>query len=288
MRSFLFVPGDSLHKFTKARSGHADALILDLEDAVALDNKEAARKIVCEMLQTERNDQKLFVRVNALETEMTFADLAAVMPLKPDGIVLPKADGADSIARLSYYLEPLEMAHNIPVGETKVIAIATESASAIFGLESYRRADKRLWGLMWGAEDLAASLGATTNNIDGIHTEPFRLARNLCLMAAAAAEVVAIDTICPVIKDLSVVTAEAVAARRDGFAAKAVIHPSHIDVVNDTFTPAPEEIEWAEMVLAAFAANPQAGVVTVNGRMIDKPHERAARKIIDMMKQNRS
>lgn len=286
MRSFLFVPGDSARKFEKARAGEADALILDLEDSVALEAKEAARTLTREMLAAPRGGQKLFVRVNALDTGLTLADLAAVMPLAPDGVVLPKSTGGGDIRQLSHYLDAFEAAGEaagatVP-GATRIVAVATETAESLFGLDSYAGASPRLWGLMWGAEDLAASLGATENSRDGIYSEPFRLARNLCLAGAAAAGVAAIDTICADIGNLDRVAAEAGAARRDGFAAKAVIHPTHVAPVNAAFTPTPGEVAWAERVLAAFAADPQAGVVRIDGKMIDKPHERAARKIVAM------
>jgi len=280
MRSFLFVPGDSERKFGKARDGEADALILDLEDSVALSEKETARKVVGEMLSAPRQGPKLFVRVNALDTGMTLADLAAVMPHAPDGIALPKCEGPDDLNRCANYLAAFEAAHGL--GETPIVAIATETAGSLFTLGTYKGCDPRLWGLMWGAEDLAASLGAKENGAREGYHEPFRLARNLCLAGAAAAGVVAVDTICAVLDDLSVVEAEANAARRDGFGAKAVIHPKHVAPVNAAFTPTESELDWAEKVLAAFAADPTAGVVRIDGQMIDKPHERAARKIMAM------
>lgn len=286
MRSFLFVPGDSARKFEKARGGNADALIIDLEDSVSAEAKETAREATRAMLETPRNAQKWFVRVNALDTGLTLADLAAVMPLRPEGIVLPKCASVADVEKLAFYLDAFEAASGLEAGSTRIIAVATETAESIFGLSSYKDASPRLWGLMWGAEDLAASLGATENSVDGVYSEPFRLARNMCLIGAAAAGLAAIDTVCTNIGDLAYVEAEANAARRDGFAAKAVIHPSHVDPVNRAFTPRPEEVAWAEQVIAAFAADPRAGVVKIDGKMIDKPHERAARKIMAMV--NRS
>lgn len=280
MRSLLFVPGDSARKFEKARAGEADALILDLEDSVSAEAKETARAATRGMLAAPRTAQGLYVRVNAFDTGLTLSDLAAVAPLAPDGVVLPKCAGGEDVARLDHYLSALEAAAGHEIGRTRIIAIATETAESVFGLGCYKGASPRLWGLMWGAEDLAASLGATENSVDGAYSEPFRLARNLCLMGAAAAGVAAIDTVSADIGDVARVEAEATAARRDGFAAKAVIHPSHIAPVNRAFTPRPEEIAWAERVIAAFRDDPQAGVVRIDGRMIDKPHERAARKIL--------
>lgn len=280
MRSFLFVPGDSLKKIAKALASGADALILDLEDGVAFDAKRVARETVLQTLNEPRRAKRLFVRINAFESEMSEADLDAIMQGQPDGIVLPKCQSADDVLRLSSLLDKFEATLQLDQGSTKIIAIATETADSLFGLGSYKRAGPRLWGLMWGAEDLATSLGAMTNNIDGVYTEPFRLARNLCLMAAAAARVVAIDAICPILDDLAHVEQETQAARRDGFGAKAVIHPNHVDSVNAAFTPKQEEINWASQVIAAFEQNPALGTVRINGRMIDRPHLRLAHRIL--------
>lgn len=278
MRSFLFVPGDSDRKFQKARAGEADALILDLEDSVAAQAKAEARVCVAAMLDAPRDGPALFVRVNALDTGMTLEDLAAVMPHRPDGIALPKCTGPADLTQVAHYLAAFEAAFDLP--PTKIIAIATETAGSLFTIGDYAGCDERLWGMMWGAEDLAADLGARENGAKvGFH-EPFRMARNLCLAGASAAGVVAIDTICAVLDDLSVVERETTEARRDGFGAKAVIHPKHVAPVNAAFTPTEAELAWAKKVLAAFAADPSAGVVRIDGQMIDKPHERAARKIM--------
>lgn len=278
MRSFLFVPGDSERKFEKARAGEADALILDLEDSVAASAKESARAAVASMLALPRQGPKLFVRVNALDTGLTLADLAAVMPHRPDGIALPKCQGPDDLNRVAHYLAAFEAAHGL--GPTKILAIVTETAASLFTLGDYAGADERLWGMMWGAEDLAASFGARENGAKQGYHEPFRMARNLCLAGAATAGVVAVDSICAVLDDLTVVETEAEAARRDGFGAKAVIHPRHVAPVNAAFTPSEAELSWARKVLDAFAAEPSAGVVRIDGQMIDKPHERAARAIM--------
>ncbi|MGH1423297.1 MAG: HpcH/HpaI aldolase/citrate lyase family protein [Pseudooceanicola sp.] len=278
MRSFLFVPGDSARKFEKARMGDADALILDLEDSVAASAKEAARACVGDMLDAPREGPALFVRVNALDTGMTLGDLTAVMSHRPDGIVLPKCEGPDDLRQAAHYLAAFEAVHDLP--PTRILAIATETAASLFTIGQYAGADERLWGMMWGAEDLAASLGARENGAKEGYHEPFRLARNLCLAGAAAAGVVAVDSICAVLDDLSIVEKEAHEARRDGFGAKAVIHPKHVAPVNRAFTPTKDELAWAQKVLDAFAADPSAGVVRIDGQMIDKPHERAAQKIM--------
>ncbi|OWJ77379.1 HpcH/HpaI aldolase/citrate lyase family protein [Haematobacter missouriensis] len=280
MRSLLFVPGDSPRKFAKAKMSMADVLILDLEDSVAAAAKTDAREVVRTMLEEGSCGPALWVRVNALDTGMTLEDLAAVMPLAPAGIVLPKAAGAADVERLATWLDAFEVSGRLAHGMTGIIAVATETAEAVMGLGSYRDASPRLRGLMWGAEDLAASLGATTNAVDGVFTEPFRLARNLCLMAAASAGVAAIDTVSINLSDLALVEEEARAARRDGFTAKAVIHPGHVEIVNQAFRPTEAEVDWGRRVIAAFEGAPEAGVVKLDGKMVDKPHERAARKIL--------
>lgn len=280
MRSILFVPGDSEKKFGKAIASEADALVLDLEDSVALSAKEGAREVVRGMLSGDRNGKHLAVRVNALDTGLTLADLAAVVPARPDSVMLPKCRGAEDVRLIGNYLSALETAAGLPEGGIGILAVATETAESLFGLPSYTPAPPRLIGLLWGAEDLIASLGATGNRDGEAYSWPFQMARNHCLFAAASAGVLAIDTVCTKIGDLDYVATEARAARRDGFGAKAIIHPSHIAPVNEAFTPTEEEIAWARKIVAYFDAHPGSGVVSLDGEMIDKPHERAARKIL--------
>lgn len=284
MRSFLFVPGDSPRKFEKASATHADALILDLEDSVAPAAKAQARAQVLDMLRAPRR-KRLFVRVNAFDTGLAPLDLAAIMPGQPDGIMLPKCEGPDHVRRLSHALdigEALQDASGGRIGTTRIIAIVTETAESVRALAaaSYRDCSPRLWGMLWGGEDLAASLGASENRTGGRYRGPFLLARNLCLTAAAAAGVEPIDTISTDIGDLDAVADEAREARRDGFSAKAVIHPNHVDVVNAAFSPGEEELAWARAVREAFARAPSAGVVKMDGKMVDKPHLRAAERIL--------
>lgn len=280
MRSMLFVPGDSPRKFEKASEGKADALILDLEDSVVTGKKAEARKLTLEMLRGRPRQQLCYVRVNALETGMTLADLAAVMPGAPDGIVLPKSQCGNDVRQVATWLEAFEAAADTKVGSTRIVSVATETAGSIFGLGTYKDCSPRLAGLMWGAEDLSASLGATANASGGVFHSPYRLARDLCLMAAAAARVAPIDTVYTHIANLAGLEQEARAARRDGFSAKALIHPKHVDVVNAAFAPTEAERAWAEKVVAAFASNPNSGALRLDGMMIDKPHLRAATKIL--------
>ncbi|MDE2376469.1 CoA ester lyase [Bradyrhizobium sp.] len=282
MRSMLFVPGDSPRKFEKASQAKADALILDLEDSVVTDKKDEARRLTRDMLQGARGPHQLHVRVNALDTGMTLADLAAVMPGRPDGIVLPKSNGGDDVQQVALWLDAFEAAAGSKPGSTRIVVVATETASSVFGLGSYKGCSPRLAGLMWGAEDLSASLGATEKASGGVFHSPYRLARDLCLIAAAAAEVAAIDTVYTDIDNLAGLEAETRAARRDGFSAKALIHPKHVDIVNAAFEPTNAERSWAEKVVAAFADNPNSGTLRLDGMMIDKPHLRAAKKILGL------
>ena len=230
------------------------------------------------MLDARNPSQKIYIRVNALDTGMTLGDLAAVMPGRPDGIVLPKCAGAAEVNRLSLYLDAFEAASDIEQGATRIVTVATETARAVLKLLDFENMSPRLWGMMWGAEDLAASLGASRNRTAGRFHGPFLLARDLCLISAAAAGVVAIDTVATDINDLDALREEAIAARQDGFLAKAVIHPKHVDVVNAAFMPTDEEIAWSEQIVKAFNDNPTSGVVKIDGKMIDKPHLRAAEK----------
>jgi citrate lyase subunit beta / citryl-CoA lyase len=280
MRSFLFVPGDSVRKFESAKKTAADALILDLEDSITPDQKVAARGITRGMLDTRDPKQKIYIRVNALDTGLTLGDLAAVMPGRPDGIVLPKCEGAADVNQLAFYLDAFEAASALTPGGTRIVVVATETARAVLKLHDFEGASLRLWGMMWGAEDLAASLGASSNRSNGRFRGPFLLARDLCLISAAAIGVVAIDTIATDIDDLAGLKEEAVAARHDGFRSKAVIHPKHVDVVNAAFMPTEDEIAWSRKIVKAFDDNPTSGVVRVDGKMIDKPHLRAALNIL--------
>jgi len=280
MRSMLFVPADSERKLARGLESGADALILDLEDSIAPDQKVVARGITRQMLDERGPNQKLYIRVNALDTDMTLGDLAAVIPGKPDGIVLPKCAGAADVNKLALYLDAFETASGIEQGATRIVTVATETARAVLKILDFENMSPRLWGMMWGAEDLAASLGASRNRTDGRYHSPFILARDLCLIGAAAAGVVAIDTIATDINDLDALKAEAIAARQDGFLAKAVIHPKHVDVVNAAFMPTDEEIAWSQKIVKAFDDNPNSGVVKIDGKMIDKPHLRAAEKIL--------
>ncbi|HVL70591.1 MAG TPA: CoA ester lyase, partial [Beijerinckiaceae bacterium] len=278
MRSLLFVPGDSPRKLDKALEAGADALILDLEDSVALSAKEGARATTVAFLREARGRPGrplLFVRVNALPTGLVDADLDGVMPAGPDGIMLPKTVGGPDVSHLAAKLAVREAENGLPDGGTRILAIATENARGVFALGTLARASHRLSGIAWGGEDLAADLGAETNRgADGLYTGPYRIARSMTLFAAAAAEVDAIDSVYTDYRDRDGLSAECRDARRDGFSAKMAIHPAQVPVINEAFTPSPDALDHARAIVAAFAANPDAGVVGLEGRMIDRPHLR--------------
>jgi citrate lyase subunit beta/citryl-CoA lyase len=295
MRSLLFVPADSPRKLEKSLQSGSDVLIFDLEDAVSPSRKHEGReelvKFLTEVKRAGLKTPELYVRVNALTTGMTLADLAAVMPCRPSGVVLPKATGARDLALLSAYLEAFEYLYpkasavgadaSTPV-QTSIIAIVTETADALAGLNEYRGATPRLAGMMWGAEDLSGDIGALTNKEEGTSewTTPFKLVRSLCLFAASAAGVPAIDTVPTEINNVEALTRETRQAYRDGFSAKAAIHPGQVPVINAAMTPDAATQEWASRVIAAFAASASVGVATMDGKMLDTPHLRLAKKII--------
>jgi citrate lyase subunit beta / citryl-CoA lyase len=272
MRSLLFVPADSERKVAKALAGAADVVILDLEDSVAPERKEAARRLAAECLtQRQRGDRQLFVRINPVATGLFAADLAAIMPARPDGLMLPKAGGGKDVLHLVQRLE-----QTVPV-----IAIATETAEAMFSLASYGEAVPPLIGMAWGAEDLSSDLGAlASRDAEGRLTDPYRLARTLCLVGARAAGVEPIDTVFLDFRDRDGLARECEAAMRDGFSAKLAIHPDQIDIINEAFTPSAAAIAEARAVIDAFAATADAGVIAIAGRMFDIPHRRRAEKLL--------
>jgi citrate lyase subunit beta / citryl-CoA lyase len=284
MRSLLFVPGDSESKLDKALSTGADALIVDLEDSVAPSRKAAARATARTFLDkaspiAER--PQLLVRVNGLDSGLTDDDLDAVLPGKPDTIMLPKAQGGASIVHLDAKLTVREAIHGLREGRVRIVALATETAAALFAAGTYGGSSPRLTALSWGAEDLSADLGAETNrDAHGHFTAPFVWARNLCLAGAAAAEIAAIDTVFVDFRNPEGLRREAEEARRDGFAGKLAIHPNQVAIINEVFTPSAAAIADAQAVIAAFATNPGAGVIGVNGVMYDRPHLERAKRLL--------
>ena len=270
IRSFLFVPADSERKLTKASESGADALILDLEDSVAAEARPDARVLAREFLAGKDN---VWVRINPIDTDDALADLEGVMPSKPAGIVLPKPRSAAAAVELAARLMALETKHDADPGSTRIIALCTEHPEALFTLNSYVAATERLAGLSWGAEDLSAALGASTNrDADGNWLPTYEMARSMCLLAAAAAEVAAIDTVFTDFKNSDGLRDYAAKARRDGFSGMLAIHPAQIGVINKAFMPSSAELEHAERIVELFAANPGAGTIGMDGKMIDRPH----------------
>ncbi|HST75339.1 MAG TPA: CoA ester lyase [Acetobacteraceae bacterium] len=278
MRSLLFVPADSERKLAKGRSSGASGLILDLEDSVAAHNRPTARKQARAALEGPRTPE-LWVRINPIASDDALLDLAAVMPGKPRGILLPKCTPAD-LRRLDDYLSALEIEHGVARFATKVIAIATETGAGVFRLGEYGGVTPRLAALTWGAEDLAAVLGATNRRPDGVYDDTFRLVRALCVIGAQAAGVEAIDTIYADFRDEAGLREECQAGRRAGFTGKMAIHPAQLDPINETFSPNEEELTWARDVVAAFAANPDAGTIGLAGKMVDRPHLVLAQRLL--------
>ncbi|MFO1469372.1 MAG: CoA ester lyase, partial [Steroidobacteraceae bacterium] len=276
-------------KLDKADGAGADALILDLEDSVAPDNKPRARDLVTAFLRARpraHRASQLWVRINPLDSGLALADLAAVVAADPDGVMLPKADGPEDVRRLSHYLDALEAQHGLEPGSIRIVPVATETAIAPFRLGEYATAGlSRLMGLTWGAEDLAAALGASTNlAADGQWAQTYQLARSLTLLAARAAGVQAIDTLYVNFKDEPGLRASSRASRAEGFTGRLAIHPAQVAAINECYRPSREEIEHAKRVVAAFDASPGAGTIGLDGRMIDIPHLKQARAVLEQAK----
>jgi len=281
-RSYLFVPADSERKLKKASQAGADSLIVDLEDSVASDAKPAARELAREYLQGKEN---IWVRINPIDTDEAQADLEAVMPSAPTGIVLPKSRSAEDVAQLATLLDAHEQQAGITAGQTGVMAICTERPEAIFTLASYIGASSRLSSLSWGAEDLSAAVGASASrDDDGNWLPPYELVRSLCLFAAVAAEVVAIDTVFTDFRDAEGLATYAASARRDGFSGMLAIHPDQVDVINRAFVPTAAELTRAERIVALFEEHSEAGALGMDGEMIDRPHLVQAQRILQLAK----
>lgn len=283
MRSLLFVPADSDRKLAKAPQCGADAIVLDLEDAVAADRKEAARAGAAGFL-AQRSDggPAIHVRVNALSSGLLDADLDALIPARPDAIILPKAESGSDVSRVSAMIAAREASAGLSDGATRIVPIATETPGAIFNFGTYKNSSARLAGLAWSSEDLATALGTETYHTnDGGLTDPFRLARSLCLFGAAHAGVPAIDRVFPNFRDNDGFRREAEAAARDGFTAKLAIHPGQVAIINEVFTPSRQAIERAQAIVAAFAADPGAGVIAFDGEMLDVPHLAKAQALLE-------
>ncbi len=281
MRSWLFAPGDSEKKMAKAVGGAADIVIFDLEDAVAEAGKAEARERVHAFLRDHPEDHdRIYVRVNPLDGPHTLADLAAVMPGKPGGIMLPKVYGRQDAEALDKYLEALEVANGIEQGSTPVIVLVTETAESMFHCGDFKNVP-RLVGMTWGAEDLADSIGASSNTgPDGAYSFTYEMARSMCLLGAATAGVAPIETIEGDFRDLDKLKARAERVRRDGFRGMLAIHPAQVDVINEAFTPGEDEIAQAREIVALFDANPGAGTIGYKGGMLDRPHLSRAKYLL--------
>lgn len=284
MRSWLFAPGDSEKKMGKAIAGPADIALIDLEDSVSPENKAAARAMVAEAIAAEDGRARLWVRINPVTTADCIADLVAVIPSHPGGVFLPKAEGAADITRLHHYLTALEAANGIPQGRTLIAALVTETAAAMFRTGDYAGdypGRARLVAMSWGAEDLSSALGAREQRgPDGEYSHTYEMARSLCLIGAAAAGVAAIETVQPEFRNLDALAARARRVRAQGFRGMLAIHPAQVEPINEAFTPSAEELAHARAVVQAFADHPGAGVVALDGAMLDRPHLVLAQRLL--------
>ncbi|NML43352.1 CoA ester lyase [Ramlibacter sp. G-1-2-2] len=281
-RSFLFVPADSERKMAKGADSGADALILDLEDSVAASRTQVARGMALDYLRSrpDRSKQQLWVRVNPLDTEAALLDLA-VAAGAPDGIVLPKVRSAADVVRLSNFLDALEVRDGIARGSIRIMPVATETPQALFTLGSYEGSSSRLAALTWGAEDIAAALGASTNRgADGEYDHVYQLACSLCLAGAHAAGVQPIDTVWTDFKDDAGLAKDSQRARQRGFTGKIAIHPAQVATINAAFTPSADELAWSHKVVDIFASNPGLGTIGLDGKMLDMPHLKQAQRVL--------
>ena len=283
MRSLLFVPGDSERKLEKGFGAGADVVIVDLEDSVAGSNKVAARAVAAGFIsnQKHRTGSAIYVRVNDLSTGLTDGDLAALVPAKPDGIMLPKSNNGQDVQQLAVKLRVHEAESGLPDGAIRIVPIITETAAGVLAAASYAGTSARLAGLTWGAEDLSAAIGArSARDETGRYTDVFRLARAMTILAAGAAEVAAIDTVFPDFRDMGAFETECREAERDGFTGKMAIHPAQVPVINAAFTPSAEAVERSQAIVDAFAAAGNPGVVGIDGKMYDRPHLRLAERLL--------
>ena len=282
MRSLLFVPGDSERKLEKGFAAGADVVIVDLEDSVAPDNKPLARRTAAEAIASRpAGGPVVYVRVNDLSTGLTDDDLAAIVPARPDGIILPKSAGGADVQHLSTKLRVAEIENGLPDGGIRIIPIITETGIATLSTATYPNCSSRLAGLTWGAEDLSAAIGArAARDENGRYTDVFRYARAVTLLAASACDVPAIDTVFVDFRDLDGLRVDCLEAERDGFTAKLAIHPAQVPVINEVFTPSAEAVAHANAVINAFAAAGNPGVVGIDGKMYDIPHLKRAERLL--------
>jgi len=283
-RSWLFAPGDSTKKMAKAIASEADIALLDLEDSVAPDNRPAARKSVAEAIGEADSRTRVWVRINPLTGPDAVQDLAAILPARPGGVFLPKAEGAHHVTELHHYLTALEAAHGIEPGSTRIAALVTETAAAMFRTGDYAGdypGRERLAAMSWGAEDLSSELGAREQRgDDGAYAHTYEMARSLCLLGSVAAGVAPIETVQPEFRDLEALEKRARGVRAQGFRGMLAIHPAQVGPINAAFTPSAEEIAHARLVVQAFADNPGAGTLALDGAMLDRPHLALAQRLL--------
>ena len=290
IRSWLFVPGDSERKLQKSRDNPADALILDLEDSVADERQEIAREMTCAYLRSrpDRSRQQLWVRINPLDSELALADLAAVIPGAPDGICLPKVYSAADVNTAAHYLDALEAREGLPRGSTKILCVATETAASMLTFHTYLDGvSDRLVAMTWGGEDLAAALGASDNRnpATGEYDDAFLYAKSLCLATSRAIGAQPVGVVYVDYKDLEGLSADCLRDRRAGFIGKIAIHPAQSEVINEAFTPSPEDVAYARRVIDVFEQNPGLGTVGLDGKMLDMPHLKQARNVMALAQQ---
>jgi citrate lyase subunit beta/citryl-CoA lyase len=284
LRSWLFVPGDSDKKLSKADGSGADAVVLDLEDSVAAHNRQTARQKVRAFLDARPVSQRkyqLWVRINPLD-DSALIDLAAIVGGSPDGIFLPKIDGPADVAQLSHFLDALEVRDGVKLGHIKIAAVATETPAAPLRLAEYSTTKlDRLIGLNWGAEDLSAAIGASTNlDSNGQWTLTYRWVRSAVLLAAKSAGVQAIDTVYMDYRDSDGLRASCRTSAQEGFTGRAAIHPDQVAAINEAFAPTPEDVEMARKIVAAFDKEGGIGTVGIDGRMFDIPHLKRAKNVL--------
>ncbi len=291
MRSLLFTPGDSDRKLAKGLTSDADVILIDLEDAVASDNKTAAREKVADFLDQDaarKSPTPLYVRINDLESEWAKDDLEKIVPANPAGIMLPKARSVEDVETLTGILDELEQKAGFEQGQISILVLAPEIPQALLNIASFQTCGPRVSGITWGSEDLATSLGSRSSLDDqGLYRAPIELARTLCLCAGSAAGIHAIDTVYPDFRDLEGLTRSAERAAGDGFSGKLAIHPDQVPVINAAFMPTESEIAHAKRIIAAFVAEPGAGVINLDGAMVDMPHLAHAQKVLERAGQSR-
>ena len=290
IRSWLFVPGDSERKLAKGRGNPADALILDLEDAVSDDRQDQARAMTCAFLKDnpDRSQQKLWVRVNPLDHVFSLPDLAAIMPGAPDGIVLPKVYSAAEVNRMADFLLALEAREGLGLGSTKILSVATETAASLLTFHTYLdNVTNRLTALTWGGEDLAAALGASDNQhpTSGDYDDPYLYAKSMCLATSRAIDAQPVGCVWVNFRDLEGLKNDCLRDRRSGFIGKIAIHPDQSDIINRAFTPSEDEIAYSQKVVDLFEQNPGMGTVGLDGKMLDMPHLKQARNVLALAEQ---